>query len=116
MPRAPKSCPIAGCPRAVTEYGRCDIHPPTRTVAAWTRAPGSAPLVRDAWASRKKRILLRDRRTCYRCGGYGDQVDHVTPEFEGGSQEDHNLACICDPCHRHKSAQEGVRARSRGRR
>lgn len=52
--------------------------------------------------------------TCHLCGLPGaDTVDHVRPG------DDHSLANLRpahdDPCHRRKSAQEGVQARARAR-
>jgi 5-methylcytosine-specific restriction protein A len=52
--------------------------------------------------------------TCHLCGQPGaDTIDHVTPG------DDHSLANLRpahdDPCHRLKSAHEGVAARARRR-
>lgn len=56
------------------------------------------------------RILARDDHTCYLCGAYATQVDHVN---RGDNHDDSNLAAICTPCHDVKSAREGVQARQR---
>lgn len=115
MPRAPKNCPVPGCPKAVVELGRCEVHQRVRMIAPWTREPGHE---RDHQAATghahvvaRKRILIRDAHRCYKCGLYADEVDHITPVFEGGPTNDTNMAAICRQCHGHKSAMEGVRAK-----
>jgi 5-methylcytosine-specific restriction protein A len=67
------------------------------------------------WKATRLRILRRDGGRCHVCHLAGaTQVDHVVPKGEGGGDEDTNLAAIHDdPCHRQKSAAEGLRARRR---
>lgn len=72
-----------------------------------TRPKNAATLIR--------RVRFRDRESCYVCGRPGRIVDHKIPVAEGGSWDMSNLACICDPCHETKSAQEAARGRSRRR-
>lgn len=69
----------------------------------------------------------RDRRGRARCADCGHhfpdawlQIDHITPEVDGGGHERENLAARCAPpagggCHRRKTAQE-ARRRARERR
>jgi 5-methylcytosine-specific restriction protein A len=76
-----------------------------------TRLPAS-------WHAQRQRILRRDQRICYVCGGPGaDGVDHVRP---GDEHDDANLAAIhhnAPPyCHRAKSSREGGQADGRRRR
>jgi len=33
-------------------------------------------------------------------------VSHMTPKSQGGTDEEINLECICDPCHLIKTATE----------
>lgn len=63
----------------------------------------------------RPRILKRDNWTCYVCGLAGaDQVDHINPRAEGGSDEDRNLAAIHGiPCHRDKTLAEAARGKAR---
>lgn len=65
------------------------------------------------WPRTRARILRRDRGVCYICHQPGaDQVDHVIPTSQGGSDEDHNLSAIHDdPCHRRKTAHEANAAK-----
>ena len=65
------------------------------------------PLPRD-WGRTRQRILRRDQGICYVCGRPGaNQVDHIVPASQGGSDEDSNLAAIHEhPCHTAKTARE----------
>lgn len=67
------------------------------------------------WNARRKAVLLRDG---YRCKARGDrcevvahEVDHVTPESQGGTHNLTNLQAICKTCHRQKTGREGQQAR-----
>lgn len=110
MPRrAATPCPTPGCP----ELNPCPTHNRPRT----TRRPwaGSTRLARlpRGWHATRARILRRDRRICWICGGPGaDAVDHVTP---GDDHSDANLRAvhhdIAPWCHRRKSSLEGHTAR-----
>lgn len=74
---------------------------------AWRGSTRSARLPGD-WRARRRAVLARDRRTCHVCGKPGaDEVDHVRP---GDDHSLANLAAICVPCHRRKSAREGAAA------
>jgi 5-methylcytosine-specific restriction endonuclease McrA len=35
-------------------------------------------------------------------------VDHITPLWDGGANEDPNLQLLCDPCHKAKTAAEAA--------
>lgn len=76
---------------------------------AW--GPRSNRIVPPNWVSIKKRILERDQRRCYVCGGPATEVDHLVNVAAGGTHDDTNLAAICVPCHRHKTQQEARAAR-----
>jgi 5-methylcytosine-specific restriction endonuclease McrA len=71
-------------------------------------------------AAVRQRILRRDGRVCYLCGhDDADQVDHIVPVMDGGTDDDANLASIhgghCPHCgrrcHGDKTAAESARAR-----
>lgn len=70
-----------------------------------------------AWRKLRLLVLERDGHICYRCRQpTATEVDHVVPSSKGGSDEPANLAAICAPCHRTKSAREGNAARPRAAR
>lgn len=65
----------------------------------------------------RQRILLRDRYRCQTCIREGrpappqpsNEVDHVKPRDQGGSDRDDNLETICHECHVRKT--NGTRSR-----
>lgn len=64
------------------------------------------------WDQARKRILTRDRHLCQVCLAGGrvapaNEVDHVKPKSQGGTDDDANLQAICTPCHKAKTAREG---------
>ena len=51
------------------------------------------------WKDLRLRVLARDGRICYVCGGEANQVDHVIPRTKMGDMWDmDNLAAICKRC------------------
>jgi 5-methylcytosine-specific restriction endonuclease McrA len=65
----------------------------------------------------RARIKTRDCGLCQECmrNGktvLGQDVDHITPLWAGGSDEDRNKELLCVPCHEAKTARE---AADRGR-
>jgi 5-methylcytosine-specific restriction protein A len=69
------------------------------------------------WRRLRRGILKRDNYTCHVCGQPGaDEVDHLVPLSEGGTDHPSNLAAIHrTPCHAAKSSAEGNKARHRYR-
>lgn len=68
------------------------------------------------WDKTRKRILARDCGICQPCQRRGElhlgnEVDHIVPKFEGGTDDDGNLQTICTEAHRLKTAEESKRAR-----
>lgn len=74
------------------------------------------------WRRKREAVLKRDKYLCQPCDREGrltvaTQVDHVVPEFEGGTDDEQNLQGICDDCHEAKTQAEARRARGlQGRR
>ena len=54
-------------------------------------------------ASKRKRILLRDKGRCVKCGSKKNlEIDHVVPLARGGSNRLENLQLLCQRCNRMK--------------
>lgn len=70
-----------------------------------------------AWMATRHRVALAHG---YRCAGCTrvwdssrDQIDHLVPLEQGGSNDDTNLRPMCNECHQAKTADE-ARERSKG--
>jgi len=65
------------------------------------------------WASLRAKVL-QEEPTCSTCGTNQSTIcDHVTPLFEGGTDERSNLTGMCRPCHKEKTAAESARAQGK---
>ncbi len=65
------------------------------------------------WMAMRESVLRRDKGLCLLCQAHGratqaDEVDHIVPLEQGGTDADANLQSVCRPCHRAKSAAERV--------
>lgn len=72
------------------------------------------------WRRLRAKVLKRDGGLCQPCHRRNEltlakEVDHIIPEFEGGSNDESNLQSICIACHKAKTQQEAGRARNRTR-
>lgn len=90
--------------------GKC-IKPVPSDDSSWGRGRGGRP-----WRRICDRIKERDGYECQECLRNGKHsvsfaVDHIVPRFEGGSDDDSNLECICRECHEVKTKAESLRAR-----
>jgi 5-methylcytosine-specific restriction protein A len=69
------------------------------------------------WARLRAAVLKRDQYTCRLrypgCRIRATEVDHIVPAALGGSDDLSNLAAVCTPCHRHKTAREANLSRTR---
>lgn len=81
--------------------------------ATWGQGRGGRP-----WRRKRDRILARDKYLCQceDCQRQGlltpaDEVDHITPQSQGGSEEDDNLRAINHDCHAKKTALESQAGR-----
>lgn len=65
---------------------------------------GSQPDIHSSeWRETRLRILIRDNYTCYICGGPGAMsVDHVIARYNGGTDDDSNLAAAHSLCNSRK--------------
>lgn len=90
---------------------------PTRVKTLEAKA-GSTERVRGrAWMTTRQRVALAYGYRCAACGcvwvSSRDQIDHIVPLEQGGSNEDSNLHPLCDDCHKAKTAGEAT-SRTRG--
>ena len=54
-------------------------------------------------ASKRKRVLLRDKGRCVKCGSKKNlEIDHVVPLARDGSNRLENLQLLCRDCNRMK--------------
>lgn len=74
----------------------------------WTNGPGR--LSSSNWKKLRAYVLQRDGHICYVCKEAGNQVDHLVPHYQGGSNHPSNLAVICLPCHKVKTSKEASHA------
>lgn len=116
--RGAKVCNAPGCP----EFRPCEKTYPDGTPherQPWTGGNPEERARRKAETAssehRKRRAqVLRLWPICYICGlNPSEEMDHIIPDFEGGTNDLANLAGACGPCHRKKSAREGQRARQK---
>ncbi len=78
--------------------------------------PRALPTCSRQWRAIRARILVRDLFTCKKCGGYGNEADHV--DGNDADHRDDNLQTLCRSCHSEKTATEnggfGNRKRNNG--
>lgn len=65
----------------------------------------------NAWDKLRLRILDRDKYLCQPCLRSGrpetaQQVDHIVPKAQGGTDDPANCQAICKTCHKAKTARE----------
>src|SRR6185312_6286195 len=76
------------------------------------------------WPVRKLTTPRRDHHRCQwvrydtgqRCLAHANQVDHITPYSEGGTDDYSNLQSLCEYHHLRKSGREGGIASGKSRR
>jgi 5-methylcytosine-specific restriction endonuclease McrA len=52
-----------------------------------------------AWRTVRARVLARDRGRCVVCGAPAEDVDHILPREDGGSDDPRNLRSLCAAHH-----------------
>ena len=97
-------------------------HDATAERKAWARPDGGSTTERGygwTWQQLRERILKRDGHLC-RCddcqGGalrltVANEVDHIVPKAQGGTDDPGNLRAIGHDCHKAKTAKESAAAR-----
>jgi 5-methylcytosine-specific restriction enzyme A len=86
---------------------------------AWVRpTPPPVERKRGRAGQRERAQVLAEEPLCRPCYAAGrtsasEQVDHIVPLAQGGSDDRENKQGICRPCHRKKSAAEAAAGRRR---
>lgn len=114
MPRRlPKVCADPKCGELTDGGTYCPEHQPE----PWAGSTRRERIGRSGSQQQaaNKRTLRNHKWICHVCGKPGaDEVDHVTPLAEGGTDTDDNRRPIhSTPCHQAKTQQEAARARRR---
>ena len=117
MPRKPKHpCGYPGCPE-LTDKRYCLKHQRlvNRQYEKYDRDPVTQARYGYAW--RKIRyIYTKEHPFCEECLKAGrfvpvEQVHHIRPLAEGGTNDEDNLISLCMSCHSHIHAKRGDRWR-----
>ena len=69
------------------------------------------------WRKIRRFVIQRDKGLCQPCltqGRYTEfqDVDHIKPKTQGGTDDLSNLQCICKPCHQSKTGTETTTGRA----
>ena len=77
-----------------------DTHQPK---SRWGHGRGGRP-----WRRKREEIFKRDKYTCQVCDRIGGELelDHIINVARGGTDDDHNLQTMCNPCHIPKTHAE----------
>lgn len=113
-PRIPKPCRVNNCPQVTPDRsGYCDKHADNRT--NWKQFQGGKTTSQRGygwwWQKLRKQAMARDSALCQLCLTEGrvtqaTDVDHIKNKKQGGTDALDNLQCLCNPCHKNKTATE----------
>lgn len=100
--------------------GYCDEH--KALVSGWNapeRGSSSQRGYGATWRRKRQAVLQRDSHQCRLCAAkglvtYGNEVDHITPKSQGGTDDLENLQTICGDCHKAKTLKESSQRRVGG--
>jgi len=113
-----KPCNAPGCSALVRGARYCEKHQYLSAAWATSRRAERAGLSGRPWRRLRDQILLRDSYLCQcdECRRLGrllpaNEVDHVIPLSQGGSDSPENLRAINRDCHRAKTQRESRAAR-----
>lgn len=107
--RVGRPCSTPGCAAVVRDGRYCPKH------AAQSRPPDERPSSnRRGYDARWRKIraaVLREQPLCVECLGAGvvtaaNEVDHIVPLSQGGTNEWDNLQPLCKSCHSKKTRRE----------
>jgi 5-methylcytosine-specific restriction protein A len=119
MPRKPKRpCSFFGCPR-LTDGRFCKEH--AKLEAQRYERYGRDPAAKKRYGRAWKRIrgrYIRAHPLCERCAKDmkitpAEEVHHIKPLSNGGTNDEDNLMSLCKSCHSLISAESGDRWHNR---
>jgi 5-methylcytosine-specific restriction protein A len=108
MPRAARICPIVGCPELV--YGKdryCPDHLKERRQVVDSNRLPAAQRGYDAEWQQIRDAYLKAHPWCVFCGRKANEVDHVIPIVDGGTNDWDNLRSMCKHDHSQHTAHAG---------
>lgn len=102
-------CAAPGCPAVVRTGRYCPQH--VEQSRSSDPRPSSNRRGYDARWQKIRARVLRERPLCVHCMGVGvvtaaNEVDHIIPLRDGGTNEDANLQPLCKSCHSKKTRRE----------
>lgn len=115
MPRKPKRpCSYPACPELVD--GRyCEAHQKliNKDYERYKRDPETTKRYGNAWRKLRKKFITANPlcEMCKREGRFipAQEVHHMKPLSEGGTNDWSNLEALCKTCHARHHAKEGTR-------
>jgi len=115
LPRKPKRpCSYPGCPK-LTEGQFCEEHQKLtdRHYEKYQRDPAVKKRYGRSWKRIRDRYIA-EHPLCEQCEKNGritpaQEVHHVQPLSQGGTNEYSNLMALCTSCHSEITAREGGR-------
>lgn len=89
------------------------VHAAQAQVENYGKGRGGRP-----WRRKRDAVMARDKHMCQPCLRAGrialaTEVDHITPQAEGGTDDQANLQAICEDCHVEKTKAEAARGANR---
>ena len=116
MPKAaPRPCTYPSCKEYAVKDGRCETH---KVAHRWqSRKRTTERGYGWAWVKLRRKVIARDKHLCQEClrqGIYtqGNEVDHIRPKSQGGTDDLNNLEILCSRHHREKSLVEAREGRA----
>lgn len=115
MPNLPGgSCRIPGCAALAkrSNNGYCDKHKNRGWEDYQKSKTGEKRIYQTtAWKKIVNAVWVMDNGLCRNCKSKGlivpgNDVDHIKPISQGGSNELSNLQLLCKNCHKQKTARE----------
>ncbi|MAM85719.1 HNH endonuclease [Marinobacter sp. UBA2678] len=114
--RTAKPCRDKLCRMTTREkHGYCEAH--ADQAKSWTRGRASRGRGGRPWRRLRDQVLERDRYLCQceECRSLSrirpaQEVDHIVPLTEGGTDAATNLRAINRDCHKEKTAREANKA------